>query len=427
MMPIKTLHLTNAYHPSSGGIRTFYHAMFAAAEEMGREMRLIVPGEHTRSQDVGTCGRIYYVESRHSPIGDARYRMLSPFNPLVRQIVREERANLIEIADKYTLPPLTRWIRKDARRSARTAATTSAAPVAPAPVLVAINHERLDDNLRAYMPRLPSRATDALARQYLRRFYLPAFDCHIANSDYTAAELHAAAARMRRPPRIQTLHMGVDADSMSPDRRAPEKRDRLLASLNLPDSAVLLLYVGRLAAEKNLMLLVEMLAHLPERFIVLLAGSGTAEPSLRAAAGARAPGRLHFLGQMNDREALAELYANVDAFVHPNPREPFGIAPLEAMASGIPLIAPDRGGVTSYANAANAWLAEPTGQAFASAVLRATGLAPHGAEPPADRNQKLSAARQTASEHRWPIVARQYFELFDQLVREARRGSLAVC
>ena len=87
-MPIKTLHLTNAWHPSSGGIRTFYHAMFAAAEELGREMLLIVPGESTRIESVNPCARIHYIESRPSPIGDSRYRMLSPFNPLVRKLLR---------------------------------------------------------------------------------------------------------------------------------------------------------------------------------------------------------------------------------------------------------------------------------------------------------------------------------------------------
>ncbi len=41
-----------------------------------------------------------------------------------------------------------------------------------------------------------------------------------------------------------------------------------------------------------------------------------------------------YLGHEADRRRLADLYANVDVFLHPNPREPFGIAPLEAMASG---------------------------------------------------------------------------------------------
>ncbi len=61
---------------------------------------------------------------------------------------------------------------------------------------------------------------------------------------------------------------------------------------------------------------------------------------------------------------MAEIYANADAFVHPNPREPFGIAPLEAMAAGLPVIAPNSGGLTAYANLANAWLTNPTPDRF---------------------------------------------------------------
>ena len=62
-----------------------------------------------------------------------------------------------------------------------------------------------------------------------------------------------------------------------------------------------------------------------------------------------------------DARALARLYASCDVFVHPNPREPFGIGPLEAMASGVPLVLPAAGGVLSYANADNAWLARADG------------------------------------------------------------------
>ena len=82
----------------------------------------------------------------------------------------------------------------------------------------------------------------------------------------------------------------------------------------------------------------------------------------------RVPGRVHFLGQIVDRSRLAKIYANCDALIHPNPREPFGIAPLEAMASGLPVVAPRFGGVLSYANEDNSWLAEPSGESFADAV-----------------------------------------------------------
>lgn len=48
-----TLHVTNAFHPASGGIRTFYQAMLAAAERDGRPMRLVVPAETTWIETVG--------------------------------------------------------------------------------------------------------------------------------------------------------------------------------------------------------------------------------------------------------------------------------------------------------------------------------------------------------------------------------------
>ncbi len=76
-----------------------------------------------------------------------------------------------------------------------------------------------------------------------------------------------------------------------------------------------------------------------------------------------------YLDHERRRDRLATLFANVDAFLHPNPREPFGIAPLEAMAAGTPLVAPNSGGVTAYAHAGNAWLSEPTGEGFARSIL----------------------------------------------------------
>ncbi len=69
-----------------------------------------------------------------------------------------------------------------------------------------------------------------------------------------------------------------------------------------------------------------------------------------------------FYGHVGARETLARLYASCDVFVHPNPREPFGIGPLEAMASGVPLVAPAAGGLLSYANDTNAWLAGAHGR-----------------------------------------------------------------
>ena len=58
-------------------------------------------------------------------------------------------------------------------------------------------------------------------------------------------------------------------------------------------------------------------------------------------------GRVWLCGNL-DRETLATFYASADVFVHPNPREPFGIGPLEAMSSGVPVVMPAAGGVLEY-------------------------------------------------------------------------------
>lgn len=65
-MAIKTLHLTNAYHPTSGGIRTFYRALLNRANEERRRMRLVVPAAEDGVEEVGGFGRIYFVKSRQA-------------------------------------------------------------------------------------------------------------------------------------------------------------------------------------------------------------------------------------------------------------------------------------------------------------------------------------------------------------------------
>ncbi|HTQ58154.1 MAG TPA: glycosyltransferase family 4 protein [Bryobacteraceae bacterium] len=120
------------------------------------------------------------------------------------------------------------------------------------------------------------------------------------------------------------------------------------------------------------------------------------------------PGAVRLLGHIADRELLADIMANCDIFLHPNPHEPFGIAPLEAMASGLALIAPDSGGVTSYANAGNAWLVNADAGSFAEAIgsIRADAEA---------ANVKRLAARAAAARFDWQAVAQDFFSLYDEL------------
>lgn len=194
--------------------------------------------------------------------------------------------------------------------------------------------------------------------------------------------------------------------------RNAEARLKLLTLVAGNERTRLLLYVGRLSAEKNLPLLIETLRCLSrdERrdFRLLIAGDGPLAQWLRWESMRLTPQRIHLLGQFNQQAAFASLYANCDVFLHPNPREPFGIAPLEAMASGLPLVAPNAGGVLSYANSENAWLAEPNGEAFADAVRDVFS----------DDEVKwfrVTRARRTAEAYDWEKVTTAFFKLYDYL------------
>jgi glycosyltransferase involved in cell wall biosynthesis len=391
-----TVHLTNAYHPSSGGIRTFYHALLEGANREQRRVVLIVPGERTETLEIGRFGRIYVLAAPPAPAFDRRYRMLLPHRyfpgtRLVEILVREQ-PDLVEICDKYSLPYLAAMLRKAWHPRVRR------------PALVGLTCERLDDNLAAFLSG--HRVGRAYARWYMRNIYGPPFDAHIAISAYTADELHDALPD-RPAGFIRVCAMGVNVDRFGPHHQDAALRAALLARAGGTPESVLLFYAGRLSPEKNVGLLVSTLHELAssgrEDFRLAIAGDGPLAGWLRAKASDMGH-RILLLGNL-DAGALAAHYASCDVFVHPNPREPFGIGPLEAMASGVPVVVPAVGGVLEYATDANTWRAEPRATAFAAAVRAAA----HG-DP-----RRLAAAHATARQFRWEDATRRYFALYDEL------------
>jgi glycosyltransferase involved in cell wall biosynthesis len=286
-------------------------------------------------------------------------------------------------------------------------------------VLVGMSCERLDDNVSAYISAGPFARN--LANWYLKKMYVTRFDCHISNSEYTAGELMQALAN-RPEIQVHVRPMGVHCGGFSPARRKVAVREKLLRRISVATGNAtnprLLLYVGRLSPGKNIGVLVDMMEILAAdpsvEHHLLFAGDGPRAAWLKRMADRRAPGRIHLLGHIVNREDLAALSANCDALVHPNPREPFGIAPLEAMASGLPVVAPRSGGVLSCANAGNAWLINPAGVDFAAGVRDVFA-------DDAARAVKIEHALRTAANFDWPQVAAVFFELYDDLHRSFRK------
>lgn len=400
---IKTLHLTNAWHASSGGISTFYRALLAAANQEGHQIRLVVPGESDRVETTGPCGRIYFVKARLAPLNSS-YRIILPNAFLgrhgaIREILNEERPHLVEVCDKYTLPCICgllreRWLLGRKYR----------------PVTVGLSCERMDENFATYVGEGTMGQT--FSRVYMKWFYFPMFDHHIAVSEHTANELLPASRGHKVRRGVWVSPMGADCDLFHPSRRTEPRRRALLARCGGNEQTTILLYAGRLVPEKNLPLLAEVMKCLARDadhdFRLVIAGDGILRVSLEELCRGSAPERVTFLGHVSDREKLADLYANADIFVHPNPREPFGIAPLEAMAAGLALVAPRSGGLMSYATDQNAWLNEANAELVA-------GLVREVVSDPARRRRRLEAARMTAQQYRWQSVASQYLRLYQSL------------
>ena len=380
----KTLHLTNFYHAASGGVSAFYRALFQHANECGREIRLVVPGEQSGSEQAGPCGRIYYIKAPHAPVSDRRYRLILPVGACLRDVKRilsAEQPDILEVSDKYTLPFISGMLRKNLLRGIKR------------PTEIATSHERMDVNVPAHLIK----GTPGLwfARYYMRYLYFPMFDHHIANSDYTAGELIPASAGHTTRRGIWICPMGLDNRVFSCKTRRPHTGKRLL-------------YAGRLSTEKNTALLVELIKRLPGEYLMVIAGDGPQRPWLTEQASHLGPGRIELKPHFPDRNEFAQELADADVFVHPNPREPFGITPLEAMACGVPVVAPRAGGVLSYANSDNAWLCDPTADEFAKAVQSIFADA-------SARERKVSAARSTAQKFDWTVIAARYFQLIDTL------------
>jgi len=380
----KTLHLTNFYHAASGGIGAFYRALFHHANECGREIRLVVPAEQSGCEQVGACGKIYHVRAPRSPIGDRRYRLILPTGACLREvkrILRSEQPEILEVSDKYTLPLLSGMMRKHLLRGIGR------------PTEIATSHERMDVNVSAYL--IKGALGLWFARCYMRYLYFPMFDHHIANSDYTADELVPASAGHTTRRGIWVCPMGLDNRAFSGKTRRPHPGKRLL-------------YAGRLAAEKNTGMLIDLIRQLPEDYSLVIAGDGPHRQWLMEQASRLMAERIQFKSHFRDRDEFVQELADADIFVHPNPREPFGITPLEAMACGVPVVVPRAGGVLSYATPDNAWLCEPTADEFAKGVKAVFADA-------LERERKVSAARLTAGNFDWQIIAARYFQLIDTL------------
>jgi glycosyltransferase involved in cell wall biosynthesis len=209
---------------------------------------------------------------------------------------------------------------------------------------------------------------------------------------------------------------GVDTDLFRPELRSQAMRDRLLGGHS--DSNQLLLYIGRLSAEKQIERIRPVLDALPDARLALV-GDGPYRQQLESLfAGSAAT----FVGYLAGDE-LASAYASADAFLFPSSTETLGLVLLEAMAAGCPVVGANRGGIPDIvSDGINGCLYDPEGAdggagSLTAATLRLLGDA-------SQREQLRRNARSEAERWGWAGATEQLRGYYRQVLSGRPSSSL---
>jgi glycosyltransferase involved in cell wall biosynthesis len=217
--------------------------------------------------------------------------------------------------------------------------------------------------------------------------------------------------------RIEVIGYGV-GDEFRPHR--PEEIRPVLARLGLPERY--LLHVGTLAPRKNLTRLVDAYSKLVERdrcpeHLVLAGKSGTDEAVLERIDTPQLRDRVHLTGYL-DAADLPPLYAGASLFIFPSLGEGFGFPPLEAMASGVPVIASRTPALVENLDGAASMVDPEDSRALAAEIESLL-------EDERRRRALAAAGDERAAAFRWDQAARRTLALYEELAAAPVAGRFA--
>jgi alpha-1,6-mannosyltransferase len=324
---MKIVDVNGFYAEAGGGVRRYVDAKFEAVARAGHDLTVIAPGVASRT-DNRAGGRVVWVASPSMPF-DPRYRRFAG--------AREAWAAMDTAAPDIVVGS-SPW------RGGKIAATWpgkgARALVFHQDVVAAYGHTGLD----RWVPR---ETIDALAQPWWARLRRLAsrFDVTVTGGEWLAARLAAhGIANARAVP------LGIEAGRFASERRDEALRRDLLGRCGVGPEGALLLAVARHHPEKRLPCVIEGFARArlqqPDLALAVV-GDGLGRAAVERAAGRS--GGVTFVGAVEDRDALARIYASADLFVHGSGAETYGLAVAEAIVSGLAVVVPDSGGAADLA------------------------------------------------------------------------------
>ncbi len=350
---MRIVRLANFVAPHSGGLRTSLAELGAGYLAAGHEPVLVIPGERDSDQPTAQ-GRVITMRAPRVPFSGG-YRVLWRRRRL-RRLLARLRPDALEVSDRTTLRWTGAWAREHG---------------VPA---VMVSHESVTALLAG--AGLGHTIADWLNRRTAR-----AYQQVICTTGWAAAEFERIGAG-----NVVRVPLGVDLATFAP--QAPGSGQ----------DEILLVHCGRLSAEKKPQRSLTTLATLragglPVRLVV--AGDGPLRPRLERRA-ARAGLPVAFAGFLSRRADLAALLASADVALAPGPAETFGLAALEALACGTPVVVSAESALPEVAGEAGASV---PGEDLAAGV-RAVLARPERA--------RRAAARARAEQFDWAAAVRGF-------------------
>ena len=368
---------TETFLPATDGVVTRLRYTLEELARVGDDMLVVAPRYPDGGPDTYAGAQIYRVPGVPFP-PYPRIR-LSPAHPGVGRVLRRFGPDLIHVVNPFILGPGGIYYARRLKVP-----------------LVASYHTNVATYARYY--RLSFSFN--MARWWTRQLHNRA-EINLCTSQATMDYLLREGIK-----RVRLWPQGVDARRFHPAKASEEWRERLSAG---HPSDRLLLYVGRLAPEKGIERLKAVLREVPGARLGIV-GDGPARRDLeREFAGTPTV----FTGLLQG-EDLAAAYASADVFLFPSTTETLGIAMIEALASGLPVVAA-RGGASHevVSEGKNGLLYEADSAASLVAAVRKLF------SDDALREALARGARATAEERDWGSSTRALRGYYEEALEAA--------
>jgi alpha-1,6-mannosyltransferase len=360
--------LANAIAPHSGGLRTALRELGAGYVRAGHDPVLIMPGLRPGDEQTEQ-GRVITVPGPLVP-GTGGYRVITARRSLKR-LLEDLEPDRLEVSDRTTLRWTGEWAAEQGIRS------------------MMVSHEGLAGILQMFGPDRPAqRLADRMNRATADKY-----DVVLCTTQWAAAEFRRLGI-----PNLVRVPLGVDLTTFSPDRY-----DQRLRSTLAKPGEPLLVHCSRLSPEKRPDRPIKALAELRRRGVpatLVVMGDGPRRKSLET----KAEGLpVRFLGHVADRGLLARMLATADVAIAPGPVETFGLAALEALASGTPVVVSEESALPEVIGSAG-FAAEDDPVSYADAVEQLLAR---------DTERRRQAAREQAMRFDWQTAIDGFLHAHD--------------